>query len=242
MQGDQRRLYGDLAWVWPIVSPKEKYIEEAEGVCQAIWGYSQIEAKDILHLGCGGGHLDYTLKKYFAVTSVDISDKMLALARQLNPEVTYHLDDMRTVRLNRTFDAVLIADSIDYMLTVEDLQAAIMTAHAHLKPGGILYTYAEEIAELFRQNKTGYDVGAAGNVHVAFFENRYDPDPTDTTYEMVFVYLIRHDGQLTIETDRHLGGLFPLETWLDTLKEVGFAVRLIEDGVVPTTFVCVKQS
>ncbi|MBN1313573.1 MAG: class I SAM-dependent methyltransferase [Anaerolineae bacterium] len=241
MQSDQRRLYSDLAWVWPIVSPKENYVEDAEEFCQAVWGYSQLEAKEILHLGCGGGHLDFTLKKYFAVTGVDVSDEMLALARQLNPEVDYQSGDMRSVRLDKTFDAVLIADSIGYMLTVDDLRATFTTAYVHLKPGGIFYTYAEEVTGRFRQNRTGYDTGSAGSVDVAFIENRYDPDPSDTTYEMVFVYLIRHGGHLTVETDRHLGGVFPLEIWLDTLKEVGFAVRLTEDGIVPVTFVCVKQ-
>jgi SAM-dependent methyltransferase len=240
VQGDQRRLYGDLAWLWPIISRKEHYIEEAEGFCQTIWGYSQLETKEILHLGCGGGHLDFTLKKYFTVTGVDVSEPMLALARQLNPEVDYQVGDMRTMRLDRQFDAVMIADSIAYMLTEKDLRAAFITAYMHLKPGGVFYTYAEEIDGRFQQNKTGYDVDSEGNVHTVFIENRYDPDPSDTTYEMVFIYLIRESGQLTVETDRHLGGIFPLETWTDALKDVGFAVHIIEGGIVPTTFVCMK--
>jgi trans-aconitate methyltransferase len=35
---------------------------------------------------------------------------MLDLARQLNPDCTYHAGDMRTIRLDETFDAVFIAD------------------------------------------------------------------------------------------------------------------------------------
>ena len=98
---DLRRMYGDLAWTWPIISQKEHYITEAGQFRDAIRQYSRIEAKTLLDLGCGGGHNDWTLKKHFAVTGVDISENMLALARKLNPEVTYFHGDMRTARLAR---------------------------------------------------------------------------------------------------------------------------------------------
>ena len=55
-------------------------------------------------------------------------------------------------------------------------------------------------------------------------ENVYDPDRSDTTYEVTFLYLIRRDGGLSIEADRHTCGIFPLHTWLDLLTEVGFVV------------------
>ena len=159
---DQRRLYSDLAWTWPIISPPEHYVEEAREFCEAIRRNAQIEAKSLLDLGCGGGHNDYTLKNEFEVTGVDISANMLALARRLNPEIT-------------------------------------------------------------------------------FIENTYDPDPADTTFESTFVYLIRREGQLDIETDHHLCGIFPLETWRNLLTGVGFEVKQVDfkEGNCPL-FVCLK--
>lgn len=109
--------------------------------------------KSLLDLGCGGGHSDYTLKKHFEVTGVDVSEAMLALAKRLNPEVTYSLGDMRTVQLGKTFDAVTIFDSINYMLAVEDLGAAFVTAFKHLKPGGGFLTLVEETPERSQQNR-----------------------------------------------------------------------------------------
>lgn len=134
---DQRRLYSDLAWTWPIISPPEHYIEEAEDFRRTIMAHARIPAATLLDLGCGGGHNDWTLKKHFQVTGVDISPEMLELAARLNPEAEYLQGDMRTVRLGRLFDAVVIADSIDYMLTEVDLRAAFVTAYEHLKPGGV---------------------------------------------------------------------------------------------------------
>lgn len=239
---DQRRLYGDLAWTWPIISRKENYIEEAEEFCRLIRMYSHIEAKTLLHLGCGGGHLDFTLKKHLRVTSVDVSEAMLKLARQLNPEVTYSRGDMRTVRLGQAFDAVVVADSVAYMLTLEDLRAAFKTAFVHLKAGGVFCTYAEVTAEHFQQNETTCSTHVQGDIEITFLENRYDPDLTDTTYENVLVYLIRRGGQLEIESDRHLGGIFRLETWLALLREVGFEVRQLDYGEdkIPM-FVAIKR-
>ena len=43
---------------------------------------------------------------------------------------------MRTLRLGRTFDAVLIHDSIMYMTTEADLAAAALTAFVHTRPRG----------------------------------------------------------------------------------------------------------
>lgn len=222
---DQRRMYGDLAWTWPIISPPEEYVSEAEAAHALMREHANGPVRTLLHLGCGGGHLDRTLKRHYAVTGVDVSESMLALARALNPEVTYVQGDMRTARLGRTFDGVAVFDSISYMLTRDDLHEAFATAFEHLVPGGVFLTYAEENAEQFRQNRTRVETGVRDDVRIVFIENAYDPDPADTTFETTFVYLIRQGGELRIETDRHLEGLFPIATWLETLSEVGFEVR-----------------
>ena len=243
---DQRRLYDDLAWTWPIISPPEDYVEETEQFCKAIRQYARIEVNTLLHLGCGGGNNDWSFKKHFSkVTGVDVSQAMLELAKGLNPECAYHVGDLRAVRLRRRFDAVAALDGVNYMLTEEELRAAFATAYAHLKPGGAFLTYAEETLERFEQNKTVGSSHARDNIDITFVQNLHDPDPTDTTYEVTCLYLIRRGGRLEIETDRHLCGLFPLETWVRLLLDVGFQVKQMEytppdrDGAYPV-FVCVR--
>ena len=168
---DERRLYGDLAWTWPIISPVGNYIEETELFSKLIKEHSKIEVKTLLHLGCGGGHNDYTFKKYFKVTSLDISEDMLSLAKKLNPEVNYKYGDMRTIRLEEKFDAVTILDSINYIKTVEDLQRTFITTYEHLKPGGVFLTFVEQITGQFKQNNTTYSTHSNGDVEITFIEN-----------------------------------------------------------------------
>jgi SAM-dependent methyltransferase len=79
---------------------------------------------------------DGIFKRHFTVTGVDISLGMLNKARIAHSDIEYLEGDMRTLRLNRQFDAVIIPDSIDYMASRDDLQQAIQTAVTHLKTEG----------------------------------------------------------------------------------------------------------
>ena len=220
---DVPRLYDDLAWLWPIVSPPEDYREECAEYRRLIEQRSRRPARSLLHLGCGGGHHDHHLQRHFAVTGVDRSPTMLALARRLNLGITYRVGDLRHVRLGAAFDAVVLFDAVAYMRSPDDLRAAFETAFAQLRPGGVFLTVVEATSERFRQNRTWTSVHTAADTEVVMVENVYDPDRSDTTYEVTFLYLIRRDGGLSIEADRHTCGIFPLRTWLDLLTEVGFA-------------------
>jgi len=67
------------------------------------------------------------------MTLVDRSPEMLTVSRALNPDCEHIEGDMRTVRLGRVFDAVLIHDPIMYMTTEPDLRSAMATAFAHCR-------------------------------------------------------------------------------------------------------------
>ncbi len=219
------RLYKDLSWTWPIISPPKDYIEEAEFFAAKINKHKKIETKTILNLGCGGGHMDWTLKEHFNITSVDISPDMLSLAKKLNPEIEYIEGDMRTVRLKRKFDAVVIHDSILYMQTLDELKAAFKTAYERLKANGLMITYCEEWPEHFVQNKVRSQRNTRDNIDLIFIENYFDPDPNDTTYEGTFIYLIRRDGKLEIHHDYHTFGIFPLDDWRRVIRGAGFSLH-----------------
>jgi len=244
---DERRLYNNLAWTWPIISLPKDYREEAAHYKQVFKKYSRIKVKTLLNLGCGGGNVDWVLKKSFAVTGVDISRNMLRIAQRLNPEVRYQYGDMRTIRLGKSFDAVLIHDSINYMLTEKDLKSVFKTAYIHIKPGGMLLTYAEEHGRI-KQHSTKSSTHKKGNIEITFIEHQYDPNSQDTTFESTFIYLVRKNKKLKIYTDRHLCGIFPLTTWERLLKEIGFQVtrqkyhhsELPRNAYFPE-FVCLKS-
>ena len=154
---------------------------------------------------------------------------------------------MRTFSPGRTFDAVLVDDAVSYMASGADLRAAMETAWRNLGPGGVMVVGPDDTKETFVQNRTVATLAIGktkpANLEVVFVENDYDPDPTDDHYEGIMVYLIREDGRLRVETDRHILGLFTLEVWRETLNGVGFTIRqekYVEDDKEHVTFACLK--
>lgn len=242
---DTYRLYTDLAWLWPMWGDAtEEYAHYCEHVTAQIRKYARRPVTTLLDIGCGGGKNALNLKREFDVTGVDLSSVMLKQAKNLNPECVFVQGDMRTCRLSRTFDAVLMDDAISHMNCLADFAAAFRTAHAHLNPGGVLVVTPDVTTETFVQNRTTVTPAAQAALDVVFVENVYDPDPSDEHYETTTLYLIRDHGRLRIETDHWTMGVFSLDTWRGVLRETGFEVhegryRLGEDEY--TVFACVRE-
>jgi len=245
------RSYNELAWTEPVVSPPEDCREEAGAYCRVIRENARLPVKTMLHLACGAGILDYTFKTCFEVTGVDISPGMLEVARTLNPEVIYHLEDMRSLQLDASFDTVVIPDATGYMTNEEDLGKALRTAYRHLKVGGVLLLVIHTQEE-FRENNFVY-TGATDDTKITIFENNHLLDPQGNTYEATMVYLIRRGSSLEVTTDRHTLGIFPRDTWKRMLREeLGLQVwetrldhlydaHLLGEGYYPlTVLACVK--
>jgi len=242
---DTCRLYTDLAWLWPMWGDATtEYAHYCDHVAGLVRQYTQHAATTLLNIGCGGGKNVLTLKREFNVTGLDLSPIMLAQAQALNPDCTFVQGDMRTFRLGRTFEAVLMDDAISHMNCRADFVAAMRTAHVHLSPGGVLIVTPDVTRETFQQNKTTVTHAARDGLDVVFVENVHDPDPTDESYETTILYLIRDHGPLRIETDHWTMGLFSLDTWRAVLRETGFEIhegRYNLDGDTYTVFACVKR-
>lgn len=241
------RLYDDLAWLWPIWGSPEEYADYCKHVTRVIRQHAEIPVSSLLNIGCGGGKNAFNLKRSYHVTGLDLSPRMLELARQLNPECEFLHGDMRTFDLGRAFDAVLLDDAISYMATRADLRSAFAAAWRHLHPGGVMVVNPDDTKETFRQNRTMASPAGPGrptHVDVVFVENSFDPDTADDHYEETMVYLVREHGKLRVEVDRHVLGLFAIDTWRVALTEVGFKLHeetYSERGKEYVTFVCLKQ-
>lgn len=52
---DCRRMYSDLAWLFPLISPLEEYADEARNLWEIIVHHTRIHLKTLLDLGSGSG-------------------------------------------------------------------------------------------------------------------------------------------------------------------------------------------
>lgn len=221
------RLYNELAYLWPIISPPGEYAGEADCWREVLQDKLGPGRHHILELGAGGGHNLSYLTQDFQATAVDISPEMLSLSRKLNPEVQHHLGDMRTVRLELSFDGVFIHDAISYMLTESDLSATFETAKMHLRPGGVLLLVPDWVQEVFPGTADFNWVREVDGVRVSIQEHLHDPDSSDTQIESRYCYTIRDNGGVRVEHDTHTTGLFPITTWERLLEESGFQVETL---------------
>ncbi len=215
--------YNELAWTEDYLADPSEYEDEVDEYVNLINSLSQESVHTVLHLGCGAGGHDLHFKKHFLLTGVDISIGMLDMAKALNPEIEYIEGDMRTIRLDRRFDCVVIPDSIDYMVSLDDLKQAIHTSAIHLKPGGILLIVGKT-QETFQNNNFVY-TGEKGDTHVTLFENNYIIPHSPNTYEITMVYLIRQKGKLTNYIEESTLGLFSQATWEKVFDDSGFIIE-----------------
>ena len=217
------RLYGDLASLWPIMSPPRDYEPEAMMMRHAIEDHFPGLQPRVFELGSGGGHSIVHLKHWCReVVGVDLSPAMIDLSRGLNPECEHHVADMRTVRLGRMFDVVLIHDAIDYMTTPADVRSALETAAAHLDAEGLLIVCPTYTAETFTPGETAADANGDEATELHYVCRVDDPDPDDHVHHLDLLMLWRRAGRLHVARDRHTCGLFADREWQRMFTEAGF--------------------
>lgn len=131
-------VFGDYSRYYDLLYRDKDYAGEARYIHELITRHRP-GASTVLDLGCGTGrHATLLAERDYAVTGVDLSEEMLAVARSTSPGGSFFQGDVRTVRLGRTFDVVLsLFHVMSYQTTNEDLQAGLSTVREHLAPGGL---------------------------------------------------------------------------------------------------------
>jgi SAM-dependent methyltransferase len=238
------RLYHDLAGWWPLLSPPSDYEEEAADLLSRLARVTSPSATTLLELGAGGGSLASHLKHRFRLTLTDLSPAMLAVSGAVNPECEHLPGDMRSLRLDREFDVVLIHDAIMYATDPTSVRETLQTAAIHCRAGGTVVVLPDRVRETFEpaSEQGGHD--APDGRGLRYLEWMWDPDPDDDTYLVDYAFLLRAtDGTVAVAYDRHVKGLFARAQWLQWFGEAGIPARSSLDpwgrdvflGTRPTT-------
>ncbi len=224
----RNRLYGDLAYLWPLMSPPEEYADESPHWRNQILTRLNKRPISALELGTGGGHFLSHLTDIVDATAVDLSDSMLENARRLNPGVEHIVGDMRTIRLGQSFDVVLIHDAIAYMTSEADLNATFLTARAHLEPGGVFITMPDHYIDRPVWPYINHRTHTRDDRELTYIEYS-SPDLNEPTLlQSSFLFVITENGERRMEPDHHTTGLFPVDTWQRLIEEAGFKVERLD--------------
>jgi SAM-dependent methyltransferase len=224
------RMYGEIAEWFHLLTPPDEYVEDAALILELLTEAIGEPPRTLLELGSGGGNNASHLRAHVEPTLVDLSPAMLEMSRSINPGIEHLVGDMRTVRLGRLFDAVLIHDAIVYMTSEADLRAAIETAFVHLRPGGAAVLAPDHVREAYTPQTDHGGSDAPDGRGMRYLEWSHEPDPDGDTVVTDFAYLLHDpDGSIRVVGDRHVEGLFSRATWLQLMTEVGFEARSVID-------------
>ncbi|WP_022762519.1 class I SAM-dependent methyltransferase [Butyrivibrio sp. AD3002] len=175
-----------------------------------------LEGKRVLDLGCGTGErcIDYLNRGAVKVTGIDISEKMLAVAKSQNsdPRITYikmPMEDIGTI--DGEFDVVISSLALHY---VEDFQGVVANVYRLLSDGGIfLFSQEHPINTCF-----------SGEF------DRWTCDENGTKiYANIANYCVekRYESTWFVEGIQRYHRMF--STTINTLADAGFKILRIEE-------------
>lgn len=125
----------NYAKYYDLLYKDKDYVAESDYIAALI---EKHHPKTILELGCGTGkHARILGEKGFEVFGVDLSEQMIAQAKKLG--ISCQVDDVRTFRAEKKFDAVIsLFHIVSYQTTDEDVLNFFETVSAHLEKGGVI--------------------------------------------------------------------------------------------------------
>jgi len=129
----------------------------------------------VLDVCCGSGHVTTDLvKRGFRVTGVDSSAALVAIAQRDLPHVKFFVQDVRHLELEGPFDGALSTfDSLNHILTLEDLHAVFSGVYGTLGNGG-LFVFDMNLEEAYALDLHQWTVNIRHNA-VGLSRGLYDP-------------------------------------------------------------------
>ncbi|TKG57914.1 class I SAM-dependent methyltransferase [Prauserella endophytica] len=169
--------------------------------------YGSVPTGSVLDLGCGTARDLAVLAESHDCVGVDIQPALIDHARHQHPALDLRVGDLRTIRLDRTFDTILcLGNSLAYLHHNEDIRAAFSTFAAHAQRGTLLLIVTQ-IAPALTTTPTRGRVEAAGIHAEVSTEHSWDARTQIATLRRTWQL---DDG--TTETDRiQRRVLFPRE-------------------------------
>lgn len=89
----QPLLYSELVPWYRLLDPLADHLEEADAFQAAFERVVTPKPTTLLELGAGAGHNAFHMKRHARCTLVDLSEDMLSLSRELNPECEHAVHD-----------------------------------------------------------------------------------------------------------------------------------------------------
>lgn len=182
-----------------------------------------LAGKRLLDVACGTGKSFIPfLGRGYEVTACDISGEMLVEARGKAPEATLERWDMRELPTLGRFDLVTcLDDSLNYLLEVDELEAALRGLARNLAPGGVCL-FDLNTLPAYRKDFASDEVSTVDGV-VFLWHGEADPDlaPGSVAQASIEVFEPSSEPLYRRTTTRHVQRHYSPETVFAVLREIG---------------------
>lgn len=183
------------------------------------------EKGTVLDLGCGTGTLSELLYDAgYDVIGVDLSAAMLGKAMEKKEnsgrQILYLMQDMTELELYGTIGAcVSVCDSVNYLLTEEEMVKTFSLVNNYLYPGGV---FIFDFNTVYKYERIIGESTIAENREEGSFiwENYYDPDTRINEYDLT-LFLPAGDGLFRRTTETHYQRGYTLEEIKSYVEKAG---------------------
>lgn len=186
----------------------------------------------VADLGCGTGVVTRKLFDMgYDVFGVDISSEMLTRAFESDEDrgIMYLNQDICELDLYSTIGtAICICDSLNYLLSDEELQAAFDGVSNYLYPGGI-FIFDCNTSFKYRESIGESTIAEAGEDVSFIWDNYYDEDENINEYDLT-LFIKRENGLYERAEETHLQRGIEMEDIESLAEKSGLEIMLISDS------------
>ncbi|MFD1358269.1 class I SAM-dependent DNA methyltransferase [Fictibacillus halophilus] len=221
--------YQQFAYLYDELMADAPYSKWLSFIKNAVSAYHPNTIR-LLDVGCGTGSIPILLaKEGFEVTGVDLSSNMLMVAKEKaeneNVALSLFQQDMRDLEGLGSYDCVtILCDSLNYILTEEDVKQTFLSAWNHLEPNGLFLFDVHslhKVNDIFIGNTFG-----SNNEELSYIWQCYQGEYVNSVEHDLSFFILNKDNYDRYD-ELHIQRTFSAKDYSKWLKECQFEVLSI---------------
>lgn len=187
----------------------------------------------VAELGCGTGIMTRKLKSAgYDMIGIDSSEDMLEVARDKETEgILYLCQQMQQMELYGTVEAfVSVCDSMNYLLSEEDLLAVFKRANNYLEAGGCFIFDMK--TQWYYEHTLGDRVITDNREEACYiWDNHYDTETGINEYLLTLFIQDEEDAEVFYrEKEYHIQRAYKVDTIKELIEQAGMEVVAVYDA------------